>query len=140
MSIGKSQLAVRLLKEMDAEQPFRRCTLIYRYWQPAYIELRDHFGDARFHATQDFSDQLIDGDDQDEQCNEHPALIVLDDCYQIIAGDCQALQNALAGASHHRGVTLVILLQSVFMSNKPAYRTAMRNLKLASVVENASSD
>ena len=115
---GKTRLVQRILEE-QLVQPFPiRIICVFSEWQPDYEQARALY----FHieVVRGWSDELYKSLRQDEK-----NLLIIDD--QIAeAGDSNTLSNLFTNNAHHKNLTVLFLVQSVYIKSK-SQRTVSLN-------------
>lgn len=125
---GKTRFLVNTLKERMI-QPFpTRIVIVYSEWQPDYDKLKNLFPNIEF-VKGPMTDELYESFDP-----QVVNLLVLDDQMTDV-GKTSLLEKYFVQGSHHRNLTIVLILQNIFEKGK-AMRTTSLNASYLVVYKN----
>ena len=124
---GKTVFYTNLLKNWDNifDIKIGKLIIVYGFFQKAYEELHEIFGDKCQFAT-DLCDDILEGNGvTDNECT----VLVLDDVAHRIC-DNELLVKLFIGASHHKRIVCLFVTQNLFASRSTNYITIQRNTNL----------
>lgn len=124
---GKTKFYENLLLNWEKifQVPIGKLIIVYSYYQNAYDNLQQFFGDKCQLAT-DLSEDMLDTSNvNSESCS----VLVVDDLAWKLAEN-ELLVQCFIGISHHRNLNVLFVTQNLFASRSPSYLTMQRNAKL----------
>ena len=124
---GKTQWVAEVMRHKYIEPAPERIIWVYGEWQPLYEKIQLFLPQIEFVTA--LSDSLYDSLDP-KKAN----LLVLDDQMNEM-GDSKLLANYFTKGSHHRGLSIIYIVQNIFNKGK-AQRTASLNTQYMVLFKN----